>query len=101
MALQRVDCATPVEFCANFPGPNGSAYRTTPAITLSEGDCARATGSSRVLREVERHELEDLGDLVCDFMLSHLRQQCRAQVDYEALRVVVAGLPDEGRFWFA
>ena len=37
--------------------------------------------------------MEEPLDLVCDVMLAHLRQLCQANVDYAALKALIAGLP--------
>lgn len=97
--LQRVDCTSDIRFRANFPDENGN-YHGTNAIAFTGQDSSRARGSSRVVREVESLGPGENGNLVVDFMLSHLRQLCQASVDTDALLKIIKNLPARTSFPF-
>jgi hypothetical protein len=92
---QRVDCSSPVDFWPNFPDTNGN-YHSTNVIAFIGREKGRASGSSRISREVDL-QTDDPETLICDFMLAHLRQLCHANVDYKGLDDLVRRLPSDVR----
>lgn len=89
---QRVDCPTPISFLSNFPDTN-SQYHGTNLITFMGAQAGQTNGSSRTSIEMGI-DTDDCIGIVCDFMLTHLRQLCHASVEYAGLRDLIGQLPD-------
>jgi hypothetical protein len=88
---QQIRCLTPITVAAVFPDAN-CIYHATNTIAFPQGG-GQAQGTSTMMQEIESLDPELRQDLVLEFMLGHLRQLCRASIDYEGLRSVVQGLP--------
>jgi hypothetical protein len=88
--LHFIDCNQSVEFLSTFPDANGN-HHLTNAIVFDRN--RGATGNSFKVQEVENLESANHKELICDFMLGHLRQLCQASVDYESLISIVADCP--------
>lgn len=88
--LHYIDCRQPIELLPTFPDARG-IYHSTNAILLAQTSSAHARGASLKVQELENIETGSQQELVCDFMLGHLRQLCQASVDYESLMRTVNG----------
>jgi hypothetical protein len=98
--LHLVDCYSAIEFLPTFPGASG-IYHPANGIGLNREQGVYAHGNSTRVQEVENLETGNHAELVCEFMLGHLRQLCQASVDYESLRNTVAKCPLDRPCFFA
>jgi len=98
-ALHFIDCNKPIEFLPTFPDAQGN-YHVTNAIAFAQPSGAHARGNSPKAQELENIETARHEELVCDFMLDHLRQLCQASVDYESLLRTVTACRIDGTCFF-
>jgi Putative DNA-binding domain len=75
-----------------FPDQDG-IYRETNAIAFSPMRPMGRPGTSNATTEIGNLARDSHVELVCDFMLTHLRQLREATVDYEEVKKLVAGCP--------
>jgi len=93
-AVQRIDCnSNGISLSPTFPDIDGY-FSHTAAIAFGDQTCGNANGSSRVVREIDSFEAEDRIQVVHEFMLAHLRQQCRASIESTELMPLLRNLPE-------
>jgi hypothetical protein len=91
-ALHTVHLQSGFKLLLTFPGEDGN-YRETDAIFI--GPMQRTDGPevSNATSEIENFATGNRVALICDIMLSHLRQLRQANIDYSKLTNVVALCP--------
>jgi hypothetical protein len=91
-ALHTVVLQPEFKILLTFPDGDG-VYRETDSISFSPMRAKDGTDVSNVTTEMENLAPGNRVEVVCDIMLSHLRQLRQATINYEKLIVIVAGCP--------
>lgn len=91
-ALHTIHLQPKVILLPNFPGQD-ELYRETDAIRFAPSTALNGIEISSVTEEIENFAANRRVELVCDLMLTHLRQLRQASVDYEKLTAVVHQCP--------
>ena len=91
-ALHTINLQPNVVLLPNFPGQD-EVYRETDAIRFAPPNASNGVEISNVAEEIEHFAANQRVELVCDVMLTHLRQLRQASVDYDKLTAVVYQCP--------
>lgn len=91
-ALHTMNLQPNVVLLPNFPGQD-EVYRETDAIRFAPPNASNGVEISNVAEEIEHFAANQRVELVCDVMLTHLRQLRQASVDYDKLTAVVYQCP--------
>jgi hypothetical protein len=91
-ALHSVHMQPDFKLLLTFPDGDG-IYHETDAISFSAMQAKDGMDASNITTEIPNYVLANPVEVICDLILSHLRQLRQATIDYDKLVAVAAGCP--------